>query len=172
MTPSTPWFTVGDRAGGSLMATGVRTCDDRDVASTSTSHVRSGPPPAAVAGHPAGPRKFHRRSDGRLIGGVADGLAHHLGLQPLTVRLSFALLAALLALWAAAPLAFAQNDPDDPDDPECGLPLLPPCEDEEPLLFALTETAMMQVYDATTFEHNGTKEGIGISPYLLYTFGE
>ena len=44
--------------------------------------------------------------------------------------------------------------------------------DEQPLLFALTETAAIQVYDATSFEHKGTKEGIGISPYLLYTFGE
>ena len=44
--------------------------------------------------------------------------------------------------------------------------------DEQPLLFALTETAAIQVYDATYFEHKGTKEGIGISPYLLYTFGE
>jgi hypothetical protein len=44
--------------------------------------------------------------------------------------------------------------------------------DEQPLLFALAETAALQVYDATTFEHKGTKEGIGISPYLLYTFGE
>ncbi len=31
---------------------------------------------------------------------------------------------------------------------------------------------MLQVYDATTYAHKGTKEGIGISPYLLYTFGE
>jgi hypothetical protein len=30
----------------------------------------------------------------------------------------------------------------------------------------------VQVYDATSFEHKGTKEGIGISPYVLYTFGE
>jgi methylamine dehydrogenase heavy chain len=45
-------------------------------------------------------------------------------------------------------------------------------QDEEPLLFALTEAASVQVYDATSFEHKGTKEGIGISPYLLYTFGE
>jgi methylamine dehydrogenase heavy chain len=45
-------------------------------------------------------------------------------------------------------------------------------QDEQPLLFGLTETAMVQVYDATSFEHKGTKEGIGISPYLLYTFGE
>lgn len=44
--------------------------------------------------------------------------------------------------------------------------------DEQPLLFALTETASLQVYDATSYEHKGTKEGIGISPYLLYTFGE
>ena len=104
------------------MATGVLTCDDRDVASTSTPHVRSGPPPAAVAGHPAGQRKFYRRSDGRLIGGVAAGLAHHLGLQPLTVRLSFALLAALngfglvlyLALWIFTPLDQAQHEKDVP----------------------------------------------------------
>jgi methylamine dehydrogenase heavy chain len=45
-------------------------------------------------------------------------------------------------------------------------------QDDEPLLFALSETAMVQVYDATSFEHKGTKEGVGISPYVLYTFGE
>jgi methylamine dehydrogenase heavy chain len=44
--------------------------------------------------------------------------------------------------------------------------------DERPLLFALSETAAVQVYDATSYEHKGTKEEIGISPYLLYTFGE
>jgi methylamine dehydrogenase heavy chain len=44
--------------------------------------------------------------------------------------------------------------------------------DEQPLMFALTETASLQVYDGTSYEHKGTKEGIGISPYLLYTFGE
>jgi len=44
--------------------------------------------------------------------------------------------------------------------------------DDRPLMFALTETASLQVYDATSYEHKGTKEGIGISPYLLYTFGE
>jgi len=44
--------------------------------------------------------------------------------------------------------------------------------DDRPLLFALTETAALQVYDATSYAHKGTKEGIGISPYLLYTFGE
>lgn len=44
--------------------------------------------------------------------------------------------------------------------------------DDQPLLFALTETAALQVFDATSYAHKGTKEGIGISPYLLYTFGE
>jgi signal transduction histidine kinase len=94
------------------MATGVRACDDRGVATTSTSHARSGLPPAAGAGEAARRRRFYRRSDGRLVGGVAAGLAAHLGLQPLTVRLSFALLAALnglglvlyLALWMFTPL--------------------------------------------------------------------
>ena len=56
--------------------------------------------------------KFARRSDGRLLGGVATGLAAHLSLQPLTVRVAFALLTALggfgavlyLALWVFTPL--------------------------------------------------------------------
>ena len=41
-------------------------------------------------------------------------------------------------------------------------------------LFPLADgsTATVQVYDATSYEHKGNKEGIGISPYLLYTFGE
>ena len=44
--------------------------------------------------------------------------------------------------------------------------------DDQPLLFALSETAAIQVYDATSYAHKGTKEGIGISPYLLSTYGE
>lgn len=44
--------------------------------------------------------------------------------------------------------------------------------DEAPLLFALTETAMLQVYDATSYAHKGTREGIGLSPFLLFTYGE
>lgn len=45
-------------------------------------------------------------------------------------------------------------------------------QDEKPLLFAITETAMLQVLDATTGEEKGHREGVGISPYLLYTMGE
>jgi signal transduction histidine kinase len=67
-------------------------------------------------------RTFYRRSDGRLVGGVAAGLAAHLGLQPLTVRLSFALLSALngfglvlyLALWMFTPLDQAVRETDVP----------------------------------------------------------
>lgn len=56
--------------------------------------------------------KFVRSSDGRLVAGVAAGLAQQLGLQPLTVRIGFSLLSGLsgfgvslyLALWIFTPL--------------------------------------------------------------------
>ena len=44
--------------------------------------------------------------------------------------------------------------------------------DDHPLMFALTEAASVQVFDATSYAHTGTKEGIGISPFVLYSFGE
>ena len=44
--------------------------------------------------------------------------------------------------------------------------------DDQPLMFALTETASLQVYDATSYALKGVKEGIGISPFVLYTTGE
>jgi signal transduction histidine kinase len=61
---------------------------------------------------PAAPRKLYRSSDGRLLGGVALGLARHLGVDPLLVRAAFALLAlangagVLLyaAFWIVVPL--------------------------------------------------------------------
>jgi signal transduction histidine kinase len=103
------------------MATGTTTCDDRDVTTALTSHARSAPR-AGMADDAERPRRFYRRSDGRLIGGVATGLASHLGLQPLTVRLSFALLAAMsgfglvlyLALWIFTPLDLAESENDIP----------------------------------------------------------
>jgi signal transduction histidine kinase/phage shock protein PspC (stress-responsive transcriptional regulator) len=56
--------------------------------------------------------RFVRRSDGGLLGGVASGLAAHLGLDPLIVRVGFALLTAFagfgavlyVALWVFTPL--------------------------------------------------------------------
>jgi methylamine dehydrogenase heavy chain len=45
-------------------------------------------------------------------------------------------------------------------------------QDEQPLLFALSETASISVFDATTWEHKGEREGLGESLYLMSTFGE
>lgn len=104
------------------MAGGPRTCDDRGMATTSTSRARGDPSPAPTAGDHHRVRPFSRRSDGRLVGGVAVGLAEHLGLQPLAVRLGFALLAALngfgivlyLALWMFTPLDRTDGEEDVP----------------------------------------------------------
>ncbi len=67
-------------------------------------------PPDAVA-PTAGVPALRRRTDGRLLGGVAGGVADHLGLDPLHVRIGFALLSGLFgfgivlyaALWIFVP---------------------------------------------------------------------
>jgi methylamine dehydrogenase heavy chain len=51
-------------------------------------------------------------------------------------------------------------------------PTIAVSQDERPLLFALTETAILTSYDATTFEKKAERTGLGITPWLLYTFGE
>ncbi|MEA2290587.1 MAG: hypothetical protein QOD55_2584 [Solirubrobacteraceae bacterium] len=61
---------------------------------------------------PAEPRRLHRSPDDRMIGGVCGGLAQHLGIDPLVVRVAAvalalaggAGLAAYLAAWLLAPL--------------------------------------------------------------------
>ncbi len=45
-------------------------------------------------------------------------------------------------------------------------------QDASPLLFGITEKAQLWSMDATTGEVKAEREGVGISPYLLYTFGE
>jgi methylamine dehydrogenase heavy chain len=45
-------------------------------------------------------------------------------------------------------------------------------QDDKPLLFALSETATVEVLDGTSYQSKGVKEGVGISPFLLYTVGE
>lgn len=58
-------------------------------------------------------RRLTRSTDGRLVGGVAHGLARHLGVDPKLMRLAFLLLAAsggaglaaYVAFWAMVPLA-------------------------------------------------------------------
>jgi signal transduction histidine kinase len=56
------------------------------------------------------PPRLERRADGRLVGGVCAGLAEHLGLEPLVVRVAFAVLlsagvgvVAYVALWLLVP---------------------------------------------------------------------
>jgi phage shock protein PspC (stress-responsive transcriptional regulator) len=67
--------------------------------------------PRPTAGAPRRSERLRRRSDGRLVGGVASGVAEHLGLEVLPVRIAFAVLAAFGgfgvalygALWVFAP---------------------------------------------------------------------
>ncbi|PZS27537.1 MAG: ATP-binding protein [Pseudonocardiales bacterium] len=63
------------------------------------------------------PPKLHRRSDGKLVAGVAGGLADHLGVSLLAVRLTFVGLTVfngLGALLYAAFWAFVREQPADP----------------------------------------------------------
>jgi signal transduction histidine kinase/phage shock protein PspC (stress-responsive transcriptional regulator) len=49
----------------------------------------------------AGPRRAYRSSDERLLGGVASGLAHHLGVETVHVRVAFVVLALIGGLGVA-----------------------------------------------------------------------
>ncbi|KPC88066.1 histidine kinase, partial [Streptomyces sp. NRRL F-6602] len=71
------------------------------------------------------PRKLYRSSDGRWLGGVARGLAGHLGLPVFWVRLAFVALfvanglGALLyaAFWSFVPLGVGGLSPQPPSAP-------------------------------------------------------
>lgn len=68
-------------------------------------------PPDAPPHPPAPPRRFVRRTDDRILGGVASGLADLMGVDPVLVRVGFVLLAfaggagivGYLALWVLTP---------------------------------------------------------------------
>ena len=68
----------------------------------------------------APPPRLYRAADGRVVAGVAQGLANHLAVKPLYVRIAFAVLATFngfgivvyLALWAVVP-----QQPVSPDAP-------------------------------------------------------
>ncbi len=97
------------------MPPAARPCDDRSM-------------PDAAAGtieQEREPRKLYRSSDGRWLGGVARGLAGHLGLPVFWVRLAFVALfvanglGALLyaAFWSFVPLGVGGLSPQPPSAP-------------------------------------------------------
>ncbi len=90
------------------MALRACACDHRGVTTTQPASEQDAQHGAEARAAP----RFVRRSDGRLVGGVATGLAVHHGVEPLAVRIAFALLTALggfgvvlyMALWIFTPL--------------------------------------------------------------------
>jgi signal transduction histidine kinase len=85
------------------------TCDHHHVPETPDAE-RTAPAGPPTGGESAAPPRLDRRADGRLVGGVCAGLAEHLGLEPIVVRLGFAVLIsagvgiiAYVALWLLVP---------------------------------------------------------------------
>ncbi|MEO7078677.1 MAG: PspC domain-containing protein, partial [Rhodococcus sp. (in: high G+C Gram-positive bacteria)] len=78
-------------------------------------------PPASTGSYE--PAKFHRRGGGRIVGGVAGGVADHLGVDVFKVRVAFALLAIMAGagilayglLWIFSPVG---TDVDRPSSDE------------------------------------------------------
>jgi phage shock protein PspC (stress-responsive transcriptional regulator) len=69
--------------------------------------IPAAPRPAPGPPSGTGPaNRLYRSTDGRLVGGVAHGLARHLGVDPWLVRLAFVLLAASGGAGVAAYAAF------------------------------------------------------------------
>ena len=64
------------------------------------------PPPAPASGPPPGPagpgRRLTRRTDPRIIAGVASGIADYLGLEPWLVRIAFVVLVPFAGFGALA----------------------------------------------------------------------
>lgn len=63
--------------------------EDLGVSNTGTSDARAQP-----AAAPVPVRRLYRSSEGRVLAGVARGLADHLGVEPVAVRIAFIVLAA------------------------------------------------------------------------------
>ena len=83
-----------------------------DTAPDTASTTASQQPPDQAAGHGhSHEMRLHRRHDGRMLGGVAVGLADYFDVDPLLVRLGFVVLAVMgglavplyLAGWALIP---------------------------------------------------------------------
>ena len=67
-------------------------CDDRPVATSDLNPDRPDPRTDLAAGAAVPVRKLYRRPEGRVVGGVASGLAAHLGIPVLWVRAAFVVL--------------------------------------------------------------------------------
>src|SRR4051794_16795887 len=80
------------------------------------------PQPPAPEPPPAPPRRLTRPRDDRMIGGVASGLARHLGLDPALVRIGFVILSFFggsgLALYALLWLVLPPDGGPNPIGPE------------------------------------------------------
>lgn len=74
----------------------------------------AGVPPSAALGGAAPTRRLTRRPERRLLAGVCSGLAAHLGLDPLIVRLAFVVLTAAGGVGVAVYLVFWVMVPADP----------------------------------------------------------
>ena len=90
---------------GAATATATATSD-------TSSSTASLPPPSQAAGHGHSPEmRLHRRRSGRMLGGVAAGLADYFDVDPVLVRVGFVVLALVgglavplyLAGWALIP---------------------------------------------------------------------
>jgi phage shock protein PspC (stress-responsive transcriptional regulator) len=77
-----------------------------------SSSTASLPPPSQAAGHSHNPEmRLHRRRSGRMLGGVAAGLADYFDVDPVLVRIGFVVLTFVgglavplyLAAWALIP---------------------------------------------------------------------
>ncbi len=81
-----------------------------DTPGTSTTEPPSQLPPSQAAGH-APEQRLHRRHRGRMLGGVASGLADYFDVDPTLVRIGFVALTFMgglalplyLAGWALIP---------------------------------------------------------------------
>ena len=76
-------------------------------------------PPDADPPRPPSPTRLVRRTDDRILGGVASGIADHFGIEPLVVRLAFLVAAffgglgviGYVALWVILPPAAEHRTP-------------------------------------------------------------
>lgn len=107
-----PTRTIGDNPDPAPDPSGARWCDHRRIDTTDAPY-----------------RRLYRRADDKLVAGVAAGLAEHLRLEPLVVRIAFAVLAAFgglgillyAAFWAVVPMA-ASTAPTAPTTARRGRP--------------------------------------------------